>query len=146
METTAVARRTLVDLLAAAALRVERLEPAAARAAVASGALLIDIRADAERARDGVVPGVLHIPRTVLEWRLDPDSPWRNPSACDLDRHVLLLCDHGCSSLLAADTLCELGFVRAGDVIGGFEAWRDAGLPVEPAPPPRPPGQLPGMG
>jgi len=146
METTAVARRTLAELLAAAEARVERLDPRAACSAVEAGALLIDIRADAERARDGVVPGALHIPRTVLEWRLDPGSAWRNHRACDLARHVLLICDHGYSSLLAAGTLHELGFVRVGDVIGGFEAWRAAGLPVETPPPPRTPGELPGMG
>jgi rhodanese-related sulfurtransferase len=142
----AVARRTLNELLAQAEARVERLEPAAAQSAVARGALLIDIRSDGERERDGVVPRSLHVPRTVLEWRLDPDSPSRNPRACDLDRHVLLICDHGCSSLLAAATLVELGFARAGDVAGGFAAWREAGLPVEPAPPSPPPGELPGMG
>jgi rhodanese-related sulfurtransferase len=141
-----VARRTLEELLAQAEARVERLEPAAAQSAVADGALLIDIRGDGERERDGVVPRSLHVPRTVLEWRLDPDSPSRNPRACNLARHVLLICDHGCSSLLAAATLVELGFARAGDVAGGFAAWREAGLPVEPAPPPRPAGELPGMG
>jgi rhodanese-related sulfurtransferase len=139
-----VTRRTLYELLAEAEACVERLEPAAAQAAVAGGALLIDIRADGDRERDGVVPGSLHIPRTVLEWRLDPDSPFRNPRACDVSRRVLLICDHGCSSVLAAATLVELGFARAGDVAGGFTAWREAGLPVEPAPP-RAAG-LPGMG
>jgi rhodanese-related sulfurtransferase len=145
VQTTAVVRRTLDDLLAEAEARIERLEPAAARAAVAGGALLIDIRGDLDRERDGVVPGSLHVPRTVLEWRLDPDSPSRNPRASDLSRQVLLICDHGCSSLLAAATLVDLGFARAGDVAGGFVAWREAGLPVEPAPP-RASGGLPGMG
>jgi rhodanese-related sulfurtransferase len=141
-----VARRTLSELLAEAEARVERLEPAAALAALGHGALLIDIRGDSDRERDGVVPGSLHVPRTVLEWRLDPDSPTRNPRACDLSRQVLLICDHGFSSLLAAATLVDLGFTRAGDVAGGFAAWREAGLPVELAPPPRAHGELPGMG
>src|SRR5262249_599950 len=96
-----VARRTLSELLAEAEARVERLEAAAALTAVGHGALLIDIRGDGDRERDGVVPGSLHVPRTVLEWRLDPDSPTRNPRACDLSRQVLLICDHGFSSLLA---------------------------------------------
>jgi rhodanese-related sulfurtransferase len=141
-----VARRTLNELLAAAEARIARFEPASAQAAVAGGALLIDIRGDGDRERDGIVPGSLHIPRTVLEWRLDPDSPTRNPRACDLSRQVLLICDHGCSSVLAAATLVDLGFARAGDVTGGFAAWREAGLPIEPAPPRRAPGELPGMG
>ena len=71
----------------------------------------------------------VHIPRTVLEWRLDPESPWRNPHVGSLDQQIVLICDHGCSSILAAATLVELGFARAGDVVGGFAAWRDAGLP-----------------
>jgi rhodanese-related sulfurtransferase len=127
-------RRTLDQLLEAALARIDRLEPADAFAAVEHGAVLVDIRSDLDRARDGIVPGSLHIPRTVLEWRLDPDSPWRNPHVGGLDRRIVLLCDHGCSSILAAATLAELGFADPGDVIGGFAAWRDAGLPTAPAP------------
>ena len=124
------ARRTLDALLNDARSRIERLEPAEAYAALADGALLVDIRPDGVREREGIVPGSLHVPRTVLEWRLAPDSPWRNPHVGPLDTQVVLMCDHGCSSILAAATLVDLGFSRAGDVIGGFEAWRDAGLPV----------------
>jgi rhodanese-related sulfurtransferase len=125
------AGRLSVDaLVARAAARIDRLEPRAALAELEDGALLVDIRSDAERERDGVVPGSLHVPRTVLEWRLDPDSPWRSPHAPSLDARVVLLCDHGFSSVLAAATLVDLGFTRAGDVVGGFEAWRESGLPV----------------
>ena len=138
--------RTLADLLRAAEARIERYAPVEAAAAVAQGARLIDIRSTDDRERDGVVPGALHIPRTVLEWRLDPDGAWRSPHVGGLDEPVLLLCDHGFSSLLAAATLVDLGFERAGDVVGGFAAWREAGLPVAPAPPRRAPGGLPGMG
>lgn len=113
---------------------IERLLPAAALAALEQGAVLIDIRADFERLRDGIVPGSLHIPRTVLEWRLDPDSPWRSPHVAGVEQRVVLLCDHGCSSVFAAATLVELGFANAGDVIGGFAAWREAGLPTVAAP------------
>jgi rhodanese-related sulfurtransferase len=139
-------RRTLEELLDTARARIERLEPAEAFAATEQGALLIDIRADVDRERDGIVPGSLHIPRTVLEWRLDPDSPWRNPHVGGVDEQILLLCDHGCSSVFAAATLLELGFARAGDVVGGFAAWRDAGLPTAPATPyRRGPGEPAGM-
>jgi len=81
----------------------------------------------------------------VLEWRLDPDSPWRNPRVGGLDARLILLCDHGCSSALAAATLVDLGFERVADVAGGFEAWQAAGLPVVR---PRDPvaGELPGAG
>jgi rhodanese-related sulfurtransferase len=140
------ARRTLPEILAEAEGRIERLPPAEAAAALAEGALLVDIRSDGARERDGVVPGSLHVPRTVLEWRLDPDSAWRSPHAPGLDERVLLLCDHGFSSVLAAAALVDLGFTCAGDVVGGFEAWREAGLPVSAARDGREPDALPGMG
>jgi rhodanese-related sulfurtransferase len=140
------ARRTIDDLVAEASRRIDRLEPEAALAAMRAGAQLVDIRSDVDRERDGAVPGSLHIPRTVLEWRLDPDSRWRSPFAGGLDTQIVLICDHGYSSVLAAATLAELGFTRAGDVIGGYEAWRAAGLPTMPAPPSRrAPGELAGM-
>jgi rhodanese-related sulfurtransferase len=140
------ARRTLDELLAEAGARIERLEPADALAELEEGACLVDIRSEAAREREGVVPGSLHVPRTVLEWRLEPDSPWRNPHAPGLGQRVVLFCDHGFSSVLAVATLLELGFERAADVVGGFAAWREAGLPTAPAPPRRPEGELPGMG
>jgi rhodanese-related sulfurtransferase len=138
-------RGTLAELLAKAAAKVDRLEPAAALAAMRDGAVLVDIRSDSERERDGIVPGSLHLPRTVLEWRLEPGGAWRNPHAPSLDGYVVLLCDHGYSSLLAASTLVDLGFRRAADVVGGFAAWREAGLPVATASMPRGPGELAGM-
>ncbi len=119
-------RRTLDDLLADARARIERLDPTAAWAAAQGGARIVDIRATPQQ----LVPGSLHIPRTVLEWRLDPESPSRSPHAPGLEEQVVLLCDHGESSSLAAATLVELGFSRAGDIAGGFAAWVAAGLPV----------------
>jgi rhodanese-related sulfurtransferase len=140
-------RRTLDELLDQARARIERLEPAEAWVAAQAGALLIDIRADADRERDGIVPGSLHIPRTVLEWRVATDSSSRNPSVGGLDRQLVLVCNHGFSSSLAAVTLVELGFMRAGDVVGGFEAWCEAGLPtIECAARQRPSDEPPGMG
>jgi rhodanese-related sulfurtransferase len=137
-------RRTVDDLLAEARSRIVRLSPQEASAAAGDGALIVDIRSQDARERDGVVPGALHVPRTVLEWRADPASPWRNPELADLESRPILICDHGYSSSLAAASLVELGFARAGDVAGGFEAWRAAGLPVGACPPPAP--GLPGMG
>jgi rhodanese-related sulfurtransferase len=125
-----VERRTLADLLAEAEARISRHSPAEAWSAMESGALLIDIRSDSNRFRDGIVPGSIHIPRTVLEWRTAPESEFRNPHLGDVDQQLIVLCDHGCSSILAAAVLNGFGFVRVGDVIGGFSDWRDAGLPV----------------
>jgi rhodanese-related sulfurtransferase len=137
--------RTLAELIQQASEKIERLTPAEALEAMGDGALLVDIRSETARRRDGIVTGSLHIPRTVLEWRVAPDSEWRNPHVAD-DRRLILLCDHGWSSTLAAATLVDLGYPRTGDVVGGFAAWREAGLPVAEAPPPASRGDLPGMG
>ncbi len=94
------------------------------------GARLVDIRPEAQLARDGRVPGALVIGRNVLEWRLDPDSEHRAPSAPGLEELVIVMCDGGYQSSLAANTLQRLGFTRATDLDGGFQAWRAAGLPV----------------
>ena len=125
-------RRTLDDVLRAARSKIERLEPAAAWSAMREGALIIDTRVDRSA---GVVPGSLHVPLSVLQWRVDPDSAWRNPHVGGLEARLILICDHGESSSLAAASLVELGFTRVGDVVGGFEAWMAAGLPVAAAPP-----------
>ena len=138
--------QTLERLLAAAADRIERRSARDAYAAVQAGALLIDIRSSEDRERDGIVPGSLHIPRTVLEWRVAPDSEWRSPYVGGLDREIILICDHGDSTVFATATLLDLGFTRASDVIGGFLAWRAAGLPVAAAPTERRSGdELAGM-
>jgi rhodanese-related sulfurtransferase len=127
---TSPRRDTLDVMLARARRRIRRLQPHEAHRAASVGALIIDIRCSADRDRDGVIPGSVHVPRTVLEWRLTPGSPWRSPYAPDLDREVVVVCDHGYASSLAAASLVDLGFSRAGEVAGGFEAWRHAGLPT----------------
>ena len=130
-------RKTIDDLVREARSRLERLEPKEALAAQGAGALLIDTRSNDERARYGVIPGALHIPRSVLEWRLDPgtDPAYRNPNiGGGLDEWLVLVCAHGYSTSLAAATLQDLGFGRATDVIGGFTAWKEQGLPVQRAP------------
>jgi MFS family permease len=141
------ARRNVDDLLAAARRRIEpRRTPGQALEAQSQGALIVDLRSDDERRRRGVVPGSIHIPRSVLEWRVDPDCEFRNPAACDLEREVILMCADGFSSSLAALSLRELGFRRATDLAGGFSAWKAEGLPIRPAPEPSDRDGLPGMG
>jgi rhodanese-related sulfurtransferase len=127
------ARQTIDDLLEQARQGLDRLGPREARAAVAGGAVIVDVRSDTQRAADGVVPGAVFYPRNVLEWRCDPDSDARDERLADLDRHLIVMCDEGYASSLAAATLQQMGFSRATDLDGGFQAWRDAGLPVEPA-------------
>jgi rhodanese-related sulfurtransferase len=129
-----MARTTIDDLLAAARRRLKRLKPESADEAVRHGATLIDIRSDAQIARDGTIPGALLIQRNVLEWRLDPSSNHRHPRAPGLGDHVIVVCNEGYASSFAAETLHELGFDRATDLDGGFQAWRRAGLPVKPPP------------
>jgi rhodanese-related sulfurtransferase len=127
-----VTRRTIADLLAEARSRLDRLEPAEALAAQREGALLIDTRSSEERRRRGVIPGALHIPRTVLEWRVDPETApeFRCPHIDGVDQKLVVFCAHGFSSSLAAATLQEIGFTLATDMVGGFEAWLERGLPV----------------
>ena len=126
-----MARTTIDELLAGARRRLKRLTPAQALDAMRAGAVLIDIRSDSQIAADSTIAGALVIPRNILEWRLDPASQHRHPHAPDLDDHVILLCDEGYQSSLAAATLQQLGFARATDVEGGFQAWRAAALPIE---------------
>ena len=120
------------ELLEQARARLARLDPAAARAAIDAGAVLVDIRAESQRERDGVVPGSVFVARNVLEWRCDPRGAHRDPRVADPERSVIVMCDEGFQSSLAAATLQELGHDRATDLVGGFQAWRAAGLPVAP--------------
>jgi rhodanese-related sulfurtransferase len=119
---------TVDELLAQARSRLERLEPEAAGRAMAAGAVLVDIRVESQRAADGVVPDAVYIPRNVLEWRCDPASE-SHDERVPSDRQVILMCDEGYQSSLAAVTLRDLG-VDATDLDGGFQAWLAAGLPV----------------
>ena len=121
---------TIDRVLEMARQRLQRLTPEQAAAEHASGALLIDTRTFEQRSRDGEIPGALVIDRTVLEWRLDPSSPDRIPEAVDHNVRIIIICHEGHSSSLAAASLQDLGLVKATDVIGGFEAWKAAGLPT----------------
>ena len=125
-------RTTLDQLLAESRAQLQRLDPPAAQQAMRSGATLIDIRSESQIARDGEVEGALTITRNVLEWRLDPASDHRHPDAPGLDAQVIVMCNEGYQSSLVAATLQRLGFSAATDLDGGFQAWRDCGLPVRP--------------
>ncbi len=125
------AGRAIDDILASARQRLRRVSPAEASEAARDGALLVDIRPHAQRATEGLVPGALHVERNVLEWRFDPRSPARLPEATGYDRQVIIICSQGYASSLAAASLQDLGLRNATDLIGGFQAWAQAGLPVE---------------
>ena len=113
-------------MLAEARSRIVRYTPE--EAAAAEDVLLVDIRSADQRAASGVIPGSKHVPYSVLQWRADQTSESRDPELAG--RRLVLLCAEGYSSSLAAASLVELG-VDAGDLIGGFDAWTEARLPVE---------------
>ena len=127
-------RRSVDELLDAARASLNRVTPAEAQHAAEQGALIVDIRPIDLRARDGLIPGALVIGRNVLEWRLDPTGPDRIPEITSHDQRVIVVCDEGYASSLAATSLQQLGVHDATDLIGGFQAWRAAGLPVSAAP------------
>ena len=130
---------TIDDLLLQARSGLARLDPVLALRAVHDGAILIDTRPEFQRRADGEIPGAVIIERNHLEWRCDPASPARIPEATGHHVRWIICCDQGYSSSLAAASLQTLGLSSATDVIGGFQAWRAAGLPVAtPGQPSRP--------
>jgi len=120
----------IAEMLAGARARLRRADPHETSQALAHGAVLVDIRPAAQRAEFGEIPGAIVIERNVLEWRLDPRSDARLPWADRYDLEVIVTCQEGYTSSLAAAALQDLGLHRATDLAGGFAAWRDAGLPV----------------
>jgi rhodanese-related sulfurtransferase len=121
---------TLDQFLARARAGLERLTPAAALAAAGRGAVIVDIRGESQVADGGSIPGAVWIARNVLEWRAAPDSPDADPRIAGCSGRLILICQQGYQSSLAAAALRELGREDATDVIGGFEAWLRDGLPV----------------
>ncbi|HEY1919959.1 MAG TPA: rhodanese-like domain-containing protein [Streptosporangiaceae bacterium] len=124
------ARRTIDEVMAQASARLRRVGPHLAAFEMGAGALLVDTRSQAQREAGGEVSGALLVERNVLEWRLDPASAHRLPQVTGYEMRVIVMCAQGYSSVLAALSLQELGLVNATDVVGGFEAWAHAGLPI----------------
>ena len=123
---------TIAEMLAVARSRIRRATPQETAAALADGAVVIDLRSPDEQAVTGVIPGSIPIRRSLLEWRCDPASDWHDDRVARPNARVILVCAHGFSSSLAADSLRVLGFTDVGDLIGGMEAWVAAGLPSDP--------------
>jgi len=121
---------TIDEVLAGARARLCRLHPSAAADAARDGAQLVDTRPQFQRQAGGEIPGAILIERNHLEWRLDPASEWRIPEAVDHGVRWIVVCEEGYSSSLAAASLQDLGLRNATDLIGGFRAWKSAGLPV----------------
>ncbi|MER8622884.1 rhodanese-like domain-containing protein [Mesorhizobium sp. M1143] len=124
-------RRTIDDLLLEARSRIRRYTPAEAAAAVAAGAVVIDTRSDIDVQTEGRIPGSVYFHRNVLEWRCDPAASHSDQRVNDVRQRLIIVCNDGCSSSLAAASLVALGFAEAGDLIGGYRSWVAAGLPVD---------------
>ena len=125
-------RTTVHDLLFEARATIARVSPArlAERMRMADGTLVVDTRTHLDRERFGVIPGAVHVPRTVVEWHLDPANGYLHPAVRSFDQPLVLVCNAGYSSSLAAANLVRLGFSNVADLIGGHTAWAAAGLPV----------------
>lgn len=132
---------TVDELLAEARAEIDRVTPAQAHELRESGALLVDIRPQADRTAEGEIPGAVAVERIVLEWRLDPAGDHRLPGFT-ADTPVVVLCNEGYASSLAARDLRRLGVRGATDLVGGFRAWRAAGLPVQPVETAQPAGPV----
>jgi rhodanese-related sulfurtransferase len=121
---------TVDDMLGAARARLLRLTPHEAHSEMAADATLVDIRPAAQRAAEGEVPGSVIVERNHLEWRFDPASDARLPWVTGYDHRIIVICQEGYTSSLAAVALHDLGLRRATDVIGGFRAWVAEELPT----------------
>jgi rhodanese-related sulfurtransferase len=121
---------TIEEMLAAARARLTRVTPEEAFAEFCDGATLIDIRPASQRAVGGEIPGSIVVERNHLEWRFDPASDARLPWVTGPDLRLIVVCDEGYTSSLAAASLQDLGLHGATDVIGGYQAWMAAGLPT----------------
>ena len=123
---------SIEQMLSAARARLRRLSPDKAHEAAKTEALLVDIRPEGQRAIEGRIPDALIVEPNVLEWRFDPASDSRLPIVKDHDLQVIVFCSEGYTSSLAAAALQDIGLARATDMVGGFHAWRAAGLPIVP--------------
>ncbi len=125
-------RTTIHDTVFAARSRIARISALelAARLASDSAPTVVDTRTATDRARFGVIAGSIHVPRTVVEWHLDPANGYRHPAVTSFDQPLVLVCNGGYSSSLAAANLLDLGFTDVGDLVGGVRAWIDAGHDV----------------
>jgi rhodanese-related sulfurtransferase len=117
------ATRSIDEILAAARARLERVEPEALESERLAGAVIVDIRPVEQRTRDGALPDAIVIDRNVLEWRLDPACEHRIAEVADYDTRIVIVCNEGYQSSLAAALLHDVGLHRATDLVGGYQAW-----------------------
>jgi rhodanese-related sulfurtransferase len=126
-------RTTIDERLAMARARIRRLTPSEAAVAQAHGAIIVDTRDSADRSAEGSIPGAVAVTRNTLEWRADPTAELPDPALSDFGNALIVICNDGYSSSLAAESLLLLGHATVADVVGGYRAWKAAGLPTTPA-------------
>lgn len=131
MESDVPDRTPIDELLARYRSVIDRVGPDSARREAEAGAVIVDTRDTADRAAEGIIPGSVHLPLSVLLWRADPASAWSDERIADTDRRLIIVCNDGYSSSWAAATLKELGFGDVADLDGGYRAWARAGLPID---------------
>jgi len=124
--------KTVDKLLTDVRDRYERIDPEPALEEQRAGAVIVDTRCYEQRKEHGLIPGALLMERNVMEWRLDPDSDYHEPWVENHETRVIVVCQQGFGSSMAVRSLLDMGLVRATDMAGGFEAWRQGGLPIEP--------------
>ena len=124
---------TIDELLREARARIDRLTPEQAAREIEDGAVVVDTRCADDRRSEGQIPGSVHVPRTLLEWRADPACEASDPRIADLSARLIVVCNDGYSSSLAAANLQRLGFSRVADLVGGYRAWAATGLPTREA-------------
>ena len=124
-------RAAIDELLDRARARYRRVTAGEAAEAAEHGALIVDIRSETQRARDGLVPGAVYVPRNVLEWRADPTSESHDEQIVSRSGPLIVMCAEGYQSSLAAASLLDLGLDDVTDMVDGFDGWIAAGLPVE---------------
>ena len=125
--------RSVMSMVKAAKSEIEEIPAAqAVELAGRDDVVLVDIRDIRELARDGKVPGAFHAPRGMLEFWIDPASPYFKP-VFGADKKYVFFCAGGLRSALAAKTAQDMGLKPVAHILGGFRAWKDAGLPVESA-------------
>jgi rhodanese-related sulfurtransferase len=132
-EQESVGRRTSIQqLLVEARSHLVRVTPPELQQALQLGdAVVLDTRTPTDRDRFGCIPGSIHAPRTLIEFMIDPEWGYQHPAIEGFDQRLVCVCNGGFSSSLAARTLQQIGFHRATDLIGGFQAWKQAQLPTE---------------
>ncbi len=129
VDETICERRSIGEILDHARARLDRLQPEQLEAEQANGVLIVDIRPVEQRSRDGDLPGAVVIDRNVLEWRLDFTCEHHLPEVIGPETRIVIVCNEGYGSSLAAATLQDLGLHRATDLVGGFQAWMRARRP-----------------